>query len=506
MATKSRPVDVSDRPLIPYCRISKVKERKSSRKANQRRDRQTIGVDRQWKIIQLHAEDERLPLRPDGPIMDNDRSAMFDAAPRPGWDEVMALITTGRYGGVIVFDADRAARDGWMGEQVIKLVRDKNLKGFRVISPGDAYDLSTPDGVSAWRRAIDGAEREGIKIRYRTTAALAEKAQEGELTGGPPRRFGFLDAYENLHHPKEAQALRDAAPRILSDESPRLVAENIKAQGIRTTSGLEIAPKHLKELLLRPLNAGIITAGATRGQLPGEPILTVETHEALVAHYAKQRRGRPAVPNRYLLGGIDVLFCGRCDSRMGGSPTKNRQGHEYIYYRCRYGRNTDRRSGCFQSIAATRLEELVRDYTIARWSDPLARRKDAARLAALDERVGEAQARLRRVEVSLFSVQTKVREMGKEDDPFYQRLMASDIDERERLLAELDELVDETPRAALVTPERAAEMWDERDLAGRQQMISAVIAKVRVHPRSKSIKVFDPSRVEVVYRDAVPAA
>src|SRR5207253_3097929 len=100
------------------------------------------------------------------------------AADRPGFQELVALVSLGQVGIVFAYDATRLARNCTDWYQLL------DLCGFRQCLVGDQdgiYDPATPNG-----RLILGlkgliAELELHTIRERLLAGMVSKAERGEL-------------------------------------------------------------------------------------------------------------------------------------------------------------------------------------------------------------------------------------------------------------------------------------------------------------------------------------
>src|ERR1700680_1769456 len=122
------------------------------------------------------------------------------AADRPGFQELVTLVSLGQVGIVFSYDATRLARNCTDWYQLL------DLCGFRQCLVGDQdaiYDPATPNG-----RLILGlkgliAELELHTLRARLTAGLLSKAQRGELA--KPLPIGLIrDPLERVFkHPNQ---------------------------------------------------------------------------------------------------------------------------------------------------------------------------------------------------------------------------------------------------------------------------------------------------------------
>jgi hypothetical protein len=431
-----------------------------------------IGVGRQDWEIRDSAEEEGIPLYDGITITDNARSAAFDAQERKGWKQVTDLVATGQFRGIAVFDADRAARDGWIGESLIKLVRDLGLKGFTVWSPVRSFDLSTRAGVSAWRRAIDAAEEEVLIIRRRTKIALKHRAMSGQLTNGQKRAFGFLDRTTNTHEPNEAIAIEEASADLVEGEAtvPAIVDRWAEA-GIVTINDLPFNYPRVRDVLLRPINAGIIVAsGAERGRLPGRSIIAEDLYREVTAFFSSLGPGRP--PSReYLLSRLSILRCADCKSRMHGYRNTAKSKLTYI---CSYNSSAPKRQGCRRSILMTGVDEEVKAKTLAWWSDPRRAQRDHLYIAQREAKDKKLLDKISLIEDRIVALTTRLSLPPEK----YEEAVVSLTRQKDRLSAQLSSAA--TPAVLeRVTHERAVKMWNS-SLQNRREMIKAAIRTIYV--------------------------
>src|ERR1700704_6811188 len=120
------------------------------------------------------------------------------AADRPGFQELVALVSLGQVGIVFAYDATRLARNCTDWYQLL------DLCGFRQCLVGDQdgiYDPATPNG-----RLILGlkgliAELELHTIRARLLAGSINKAERGELALSLPAVLVRLESGDVVKHP-----------------------------------------------------------------------------------------------------------------------------------------------------------------------------------------------------------------------------------------------------------------------------------------------------------------
>lgn len=104
----------------------------------------------------------------------------------------------------------------------------------------------------------------------------------------------------------EAAAIREAAGRVLADETLSSIVKDWNARGLTTAGGGPWRVNSLSSLLIQV-------------RLVGPPqILDQETHDRLAALHASRGKGPRRTTRRYLLTGL--LRCWRCGGTMRGMP------------------------------------------------------------------------------------------------------------------------------------------------------------------------------------------
>jgi DNA invertase Pin-like site-specific DNA recombinase len=247
--------------------------------------------------------------------VDSGRSAWNPRVRRPGWDRLMARLESGVTGGVIVFDLARFSRRPIEGERLI----DAAENGLLVLDSEGEYDLTSPSGKKAFRDQVSGAAYESDRLSTRVKRGKRVKAMRGEPNVSS-RPFGF-EADGTTVRPAEVAILRDLVARLLAGESQDAMIVDLNTRGITTSYGKAWTRAGLRQVLVRPRNAGQVEhLGAIVGRLPGEPIIDESTYQRVLALYAARRPGRP-VSDAYLCSG--TVHCGRCGHALSGRPRNN---------------------------------------------------------------------------------------------------------------------------------------------------------------------------------------
>lgn len=134
--------------------------------------------------------------------------------------------------------------------------------------------------------------------------------------------------------PVEAEALRDAAERVLRGETVRSVIREWTQRGIRPSGGKKWEETSLVNTLKSPRLAGLREWQGEKFPATWPAIFDVYTHERLVKLFSDpSRRAHVVGRKRHLLSGI--ARCGKC-----GGPLYNQEpyaGKQEATYRCVVG-------------------------------------------------------------------------------------------------------------------------------------------------------------------------
>lgn len=309
-------------------------------------------------------------LEPGETLVDRGLSAWNPRVTRPDWNRLMARLESGESAGFIVFDLERFSRQPDDGARIIKAAE----RGLLILDADAEYDLMSPSGRKAFRDQLSTAEYYSFRLSKRVARGKRLKAMKGEPNGSK-RPFGF-EADRITVREDEAAILRELTRRILDGEPQGTLVAELHERGILTSSGRTWSVQVLKDLLTRQCNAGrVVYRGSVVAQLPGEPIVSGDDLDAVLALYAARRRGRPNSP-AYLCSGIAA--CGKCGAPLHGHPRTSakpypdgsvRRGYWCQAQDCR-GTDIDQRG----------MDEAVAELVIEILSDP--RRAAAIEAAA----------------------------------------------------------------------------------------------------------------------------
>jgi DNA invertase Pin-like site-specific DNA recombinase len=423
-----------------------------------------------------------------GVYEDNDVSAFKTKVTRPEFEHLMEDLERGFLDGLVVYDLDRFARQPLDLERSIRIFDSRKLVFATVQSD---IDLSTSDGRTMARIMVAFANKSSMDTSRRVRRKHLELAQTGVPTGGW-RPFGYQSDRRTLDV-REAQLIRQAAADVIAGVGLHTICRHWNEEGVLTTAGNLWRKQVLKGMLVSPRIAGyrVYRSGIARDETGNpvrgliEPILDDETWEKVKAVLQDpERSGKYSHlgGRKYLLSGI--IRCGLCGRRLNGNAMK---GTVTVFaYSCKVPTS----GGCGKvSITGPRVDGMVKALVLEYLAD---RRVDSeagpwsgqGELAAVTERVEELMSAFTAGELS-----------GEVVFPAVSKLEAQAGELREARSAWTREQVAITSRPADI-----AEAWPTLDLDQQRAVIASVLHSVVVKPSGNRGPVFDPSRVEAVWR------
>ena len=240
--------------------------------------------------------------------VDNDRSASTGRR-RPAYEKMLDDIRRGHIDAVVVWDLDRLHRRPVELEHFIDLADEKHLA---LASVGGDADLSTDNGrlFARIKGAVSRAEVERKSVRQKRAAR--QRAEAGVWWG--PRPFGYTADGATLVE-SEAAALREAYSAVLGNASLYSIAHRWNAAGVTTSQGNPWTGRSVKQVLLRPRNAGYLFLGEDiLGTADWPAVVSAEVWHAVRDILTNPNRPVPFMGRRYLLSGI--ARCGKCGSAL----------------------------------------------------------------------------------------------------------------------------------------------------------------------------------------------
>lgn len=438
---------MSERAVI-YTRISRDladEEHEEARKEQAGELSSALGKSR--KGVRRQSEDchtlaKRRGYNVVGEFEDNDISASTGSKKaRPQYDLLLAAVRAGKVDVIVAYSNSRLTRRPRELEDLIDLHGQTGVKINTVVSGDD--NLATADGrfVARVKGAADAAEAERTAERVRR--AKQQKAREGGYRGGP-RPYGYEKDGVTVRE-DEAEVIRYVTTAVLAGRSMHALARELNAKGLTTSTGKPWTQPRIKDVAIRPRNAGLIHHGRADGRTEGRdgrlefqivgkatwPAIVTEdewraVHSMLVD---PSRRTNIANEPKWLLS--NIALCGRdgCDSKMRATSNLWRQTTKdpkkprtrRANYRCREHNHLTIDAAKTDDWIRGVVAEMVRDERIVK---------------ALTQGSGEAVAtdRERRRQLVLRLEQT---ERDYDDDV----ITGQDLKrKRERITAEMEEI------------------------------------------------------------------
>ena len=391
---KPTPTAVTRTRAVIYCRISQDRTGAGLGVDRQREDCEALALRNDWDVVEVY--------------VDNDVSA-FSGKLRKDYRRMLADLDDGKATVVIVWHTDRLTRSIVELEEYIEL-SDRRGIATHTVQAG-TIDLATPSGRMTARILGAVARQESEHKGHRVARARQQKAMAGEWAGGI-RPFGWgvptgevrtkvdrktgeevevdeLDMMKAV--PEEAEALRLWTDTILSGGSIRSLVKWCADKGITTTRGNPVTHTDMRDMLMRPRNAGIaVYRGEEVGRGKWEPVVDEAKYRAVVAILKNPERtvNRGAQPK--WVGSL-LYLCGRDGCGRGMTVTQS-GGRSYPSYRCPTGHGGGRR--------AEIVDQYVEDVVVERLSRPDAHEllepaPDGVDVAALQAEAEEIRTRLR---------------------------------------------------------------------------------------------------------------
>ena len=460
-------------------------------------DEDETGVDRQ--VADGIKEARRRGAKRIRIYADDGFSAFKRRVVRPRFEDLLADLANDRLpGGVVAWRAERLARQPRDAERLLDALRaDEDDPRTTAYTIADGVDTSTEAGKFVFRQLVQFGRWESKAIGQRVARAARARSEQGRFHGGPPA-FGHRDgtAWRDVE-PREADAIRGAAERILAGEGVRSILRDWTARGLLTRRGKPWQHAAWRKMIISPRMAGLrVHHGVeSSGVDPeGQPwigqILDEETWRAVkrVLEDPARRSQNPGGQARHLLTG--VMRCGVCLGPLrakGNAGHKNGQG--YWTYGC--VKDWSHPTACGRVwIKGSPSDEYIEGVVVAALSD-------SAVVAALTKGIGgqpdapdvDEGAELRK---ALLEIRERIvvaevawmrgpavleAELGISPEG-YRRWRAGAIGERDELERRLARLV--RGRAVVRAVADPEQFWAEATLETRRDVIRAVCPEIVV--------------------------
>lgn len=304
-----------------YCRLSLARMGDTTKVEDQERICRDLARSRGWEVTHVWR--------------DNNVSAWRHDRKRPGWDAMLKALEAGELSAIIVYHGDRLIRHPWDLEVLLNVA---DAQGIQLASPTGTRNLDNAEDRTMLRVEAAFACRESDNISRRKKAGFERMALDG-IAPAPGGIGGRAFGYEKDGRtpvPAEAEAVRDAARRVVDGETLAAICRDIAAQGLTSTTAHPMTYATLKRILLRPRTAGLMS-----DRKPGswEPLISPQMQRDV----RKALTGRgpvTAVRTRYLLSGIALCWACRKPVQATNAGRRGRgiKGYACVTPGCRKAR------------------------------------------------------------------------------------------------------------------------------------------------------------------------
>ncbi|MFF4416336.1 recombinase family protein [Streptosporangium sp. NPDC001559] len=511
-------------------RISDAEEEEVNGVARQIEDTCTLTARRGAKVGMILVENDTSAFKRRKIKLANGETQLRTV--RPKFRFALKLLNEARYRRFTTYHLDRTVRDPRDLEDLIDVV-----EGSRPRIIADSFTgslrLATDSDITSARIHCAIANQASRDTVRRVSRARKEQAQEGRFGGGR-RRFGF-EPDGITHRPQEADAIARYHAIGLTGVSVKEITRDMKREGLLTSTGKQWTPQGVRDMLLRPCNAGLsvhrpdaplnlphdedydgqergdqeaddaprlphYTPEDVVGTLPGEPIVTPEDHWRLVNMWTDpDRRASQAGNTPNSLGsGIYRCPCGETVTPQNKKwRRKDPETGEIIRidveetYRCLgpgNGHITCPRPAIDALITAT-IKELIR---ISDPADIIGRPTAGADIPALRAEMAVHEARLQEISAD------------READLISRAQMLDMTAKRRKKMAstkaKLDQALEDVhPAAKLIGAEDIDAAWDDLTL-GEQREICRRMLAVTIQPIGRGKRVPIRERVTIARR------
>jgi DNA invertase Pin-like site-specific DNA recombinase len=471
----------SERRAGIYVRISKDRTGDEAGIARQEDECRALAGRLGWSVVGIYA--------------DNDREAS-SGKPRPAYLRMLDDMRNGSIDAVVGWHSDRIYRRPDELEELIKIA-DANDIQFAAVQVGN-IDLSTASGRLVARLLGATAKYETELKGERQSAQLRQLALAGRTTGGGTRMFGYADQARTSLVDDEAAALREVADRALAGESVTACTAWLNQSGMSTVLGGRWQPAVVKRMLVNPAIAGIATfKGEVVGKAQWPAIIDEATHGDLVARLSTSAKHRPGPRIAYLQG---LVWCGACDYELVTAQVRRQKTDPQVRaYGCKtrwlMGRPGYQKACGGITIKAEWLEDDVAEQMLARLATPQARTLMAA--------VGSPTIKSSISVKETIEIEQKLTQLGVD---FADDLIGRTefIAARERLGQRLAKIKTTVAQAALPLPygdpKELVAWWEGATVSQRQALAKQQIERVVIGNHRGRRDLYDPSRVQVVWR------
>lgn len=285
-----------------------------------------MGVQRQEEDCRALAD--RAGFEVVAVFTDNDISA-YSGKLRPGYRNLLAQLSDVDV--VLAWHTDRLHRQPAELEEYIELCAENAVVTHTVQS--GQLDLTSATGTFAARMFGNMARYESEIKAARVKRAMEQKVRAGQFTGGPVPFGWVFEGGKPVVHGEQAAIVREVFSGLIAGRSLGSMVRELNDAGVMTGAGKPWGYSQLRQLILRPRNAGL---SALHGEIVGEsefPAIVSENIWLAGCSILRDPSRRRSQSNKavHLLAGIAQCHCG---ALLRSASVTSRTGEKHKIYRC----------------------------------------------------------------------------------------------------------------------------------------------------------------------------
>lgn len=486
-----------------YVRISDDREGGGLGVKRQEDDCRLLAASLGWKVVEVY--------------VDNDVTAADRRKKRKDYLRMLEDVKSGHIDAVMSWHPDRLYRQPAELEDLILIVENHKTE-IATVKAGD-LDLSTPTGRLMARMLGAIAKYEVEHKQERILRKVQELVEAGRIHNGGHRPFGYTRLYDGegprrkvvgeVLNEEEAAYVKEWADRVLEGEKVGALVAEANEKGIKTSTGGAWSYQGMRYLLMSARISGRKEhKGVIKGKAVWPKIIEPEDSDMIRALLAgrseefKEEFGeRDAAALKYPLSGLVRCTCkvphvvgepcsckedGRQHHRMS---TGQRGDKDMPIYTCRKDGG-----GCGgRTIQIPDLERLMEKLLFARLEEveaDMGKDPDDPR-PALEAKLKRWERRKDELKDELLDGDRPAREIQDSIDTLTLR-----IAETRRQIAEYKVKTN----LLEVTAEELRKAWKDYSVPRKQSVYRGLIREILIHPATRPFNVWNPDRVEVLWR------
>jgi site-specific DNA recombinase len=301
-----------------YVRISDDRGGEEKGVGRQEKDCRRVVKHEDWQAVEVYTENDTSAFTRRKVKLPDGSTAM--RVVRPEFRRMLEDLANGAIDAIVVYDIDRMCRDPRDLEDLIDVIESTKAQTRAVTGE---LDLMTSQGRAVARVMVAFAQKSSEDTRRRVQRKHEELAEEGKLSGGGRRPFGFKND-RITHDPAEAAVVKELFRLAAKGESISSLARRLTAQGVPTVGGGKVwNARSVHSILTSPRVAGYRTfRGEIVKRAQWKAIVSKPLWDKVQIRLAATQRGEGHSSKlRYFLTG--TLWCSKCGSQLtvnGGTP------------------------------------------------------------------------------------------------------------------------------------------------------------------------------------------